>query len=163
MNQQNHFIKITNLKNGQTSLHLETFCLDELMDEMYQYARTELKKKGRSDVDVEILKYSRYEKCWLHADRVKLKQIFTNLLDIAVKYTDRGCIFIGYHTSVGNNINFFVEDTGMGICNDNDIELSIAQGLIQMLGGSMEIRPAEEAGTAVNFNIVCTPCEFFDN
>ena len=163
MNPQDQIIRVTKIKEGQTPLYPETFFLDDLINEMCQYAKAELKKIDRTNVDVEVFKYSRFEKCLLHADRVKLRQVFINLLDNSVKYTDRGCIFFGFHTSVSNNINFFVEDTGLGICNENDLELSIAQGLVQQLGGSMEVRPSEDAGTAVNFNIACTPCELSNN
>ena len=155
---------LTVVKNEQADrLNHETFCMDELMDELYNYVKNELKIKGRTNVGIELCKFSDYEKCWVHTVRERLRQIFCNLLDNAVKQTDRGYIFYGFHTSVSNNMNFFVDDTGTGIYNDDCFELTIAQGLVEQMGGKIEVRPTKEAGKSVNFNIVCYPCEVQEN
>jgi len=146
--------------------HPETFFMDDLMDDLYNYVTQELKNKGKPNVDVELCKLTSIEKCLVHTDRALLRQIFVYMLDNAVKSTNVGCIFFGYHTSIMsviNNINFFVDDTGNGIDNEAVVNFSIAQVLIQQLGGEMEVRPSNDAGVSVNFNIVCHPCEFFEN
>jgi len=146
--------------------HPETFYMDDLMDELYNYVKQKLQNKGKSNVSVEICKLTSIEKCLVHTDRVRLHQIFVTLLDNAVKYTDVGCIFFGYHTSnmsVINNINFFVDDTSNGIYNDADLDLSITQGLIQQFGGEMKVCPSVDVGISVNFNILCQSCAFFEN
>ena len=133
----------------------EKFCIDDLMDELYTYVTQKLQNKGKSNVGVEIIKYSDAEKYWICTDRERLRQIFVNLLDNAVKFTNVGGIFFGYHTSVGDNMNFFVDDTSDGFINDADLDITIAQGLVKLMGGEMEVRPAEDAGISVNFNITC--------
>jgi len=164
MKNTDHILKVSGFKNkSEKILKMETFCLDDLMDEMYIFVKTELQKKGKANVGVEILKYSSLQKCWVHTDRVRLKQIFQNLLDNAVIQTDRGYIFFGYHTTATNIISFFVDDTGIGMYNDYKLGLSIAEGLVQQMGGEMEVRPADDAGVSVHFNIVCQPCEIFEN
>jgi len=152
-------LKVSKIKPEQS----ETFCLDDLIDELYIFVKQELQKSGKTNVGVEVCKYSNIKKCWVSTDRTRLRQIFRNLLDNAVQLTDRGYIFFGYHTSVNNNINFFVDDTGVGIYSDTNLGLSIAEGLVQQMGGKMEVKPAEDAGTSVHFNIICTPVEFFEN
>ena len=137
----------------------ETFCIDDFMDELHIYVTQTLQNKGKSKVGVEIFKYTKKKKCFIHTDRTRLRQIFVNLLDNAVKFTDVGLIYFGYHTSVGNNMNFFVDDTSDGIFNDEDLNLSIAHGLVKLMGGEMEVRPAEDSGMSVSFNITCQKIE----
>ena len=50
----------------------------------------------------------------LFTDNVKLRQIIYNLLSNAEKFTDVGFIKFGY-TLKNNKIEFFVEDSGIGI------------------------------------------------
>ena len=134
----------------------ETFCIDDFMNELHTYVTQQLKNKGKSKVGVEIFNLSNVEKCLIQTDRTRLRQIFINLFDNAIKFTAVGYILFGYHISNAPNIvNFFVDDTGNGIINDADLDISIAQGLVKLMGGEMEVRPAEDAGISVNFNITC--------
>ena len=151
------------MNHQDQNLKIEKFCIDDLMDELYHYTKKELQNRGKLNVGVEILKYSDDEKCWVQTDRLRLRQIFTSLLDKAIKFTDMGYIFFGYHKSINNHFRFFVDDTGTGIYNDADLDLSIARGLVQMMGGKMEIRPSNDAGISVNFNIVCEKRDIFEN
>ena len=141
----------------------EIFCLDELIDDLQLYVTNELKKAGKSNVHVEIFKHSKLEKNLINTDRVKLKQIFSILLNNAVKFTDTGYIFFGFHTSTDNRISLFVDDTGNGIFDDDELDLSIADGLIGQLGGNMEITFMEGGGMAVKFHIISAPSEVFEN
>jgi signal transduction histidine kinase len=145
----------------------ETFCLNELMDELKTYTEQELAQVGRSEVRVEIFKFFRQERYWVHTDRKCLHQIFTILLDNAVKHTDRGAIMFDYHISflspVQNEIRFFVDDTGYGTQDERETNYAIAQGLVKKMGGKLKIRPEGEAGTSVVFNILCAPFTLPEN
>ena len=139
------------------------FCIDELMGELLLYVTNELKKTGKTNVQVEIFRHSKHDINLKNSDRAKLKRIFVILLDNAVKFTDTGYIFFGYHTSTGNRLSLFVDDTGNGIFDDDELDLSIADGLIGQLGGNMEITFMEGGGMAVKFHIISAPCEVFEN
>ncbi|MDA3904993.1 MAG: response regulator [Bacteroidales bacterium] len=54
-------------------------------------------------------------------DILRLTQVFNNLIDNAIKYTESGTITIGYQLKSNQRIRFFVKDTGIGI-SENDIE-----------------------------------------
>ena len=166
MEQQDKFIHVSKTKEGKAPLHYETFCLNELMAEMKTYAERELEKAGRSNVHVEIFKDYNVRN-WVHTDRKCLKQILSILLDNAVKHTDRGALLFDYQipsiAPVPDIVYFFVDDTGNGVYNENDTNISIAKGLVEQLGGELEVRPGGEAGTAVSFNIVCMPFNFQEN
>ena len=163
MDNQDKIVYVSNPKKE----NFETFCLNELKGEMKIYVEQELEKKGKSHVKVEIFKDFQPEKFWVHTDRKCLRQILTILLDNAVKHTTIGYILFDYHISfistVCNHLRFFVDDTGYGVLNEKETNYSIAQGLVEQMGGEMEVRPAGDAGTSVGFYIVCTPYEFCEN
>ncbi len=51
----------------------------------------------------------------LNTDEDRLRQIFSNLLDNALKFSHQGHINFGIHQEDRNRITFFVRDTGIGI------------------------------------------------
>lgn len=92
-------------------------------------------------------------------DAARLRQILTNLLHNAVKFTERGEIRFGYHIEAPY-IRFHVKDTGPGIRKEYQEEvfdrfrkletdkthkihrgagigLSISKNLVQLLGGDL--------------------------
>lgn len=50
-------------------------------------------------------------------DVIKIRQIISNLLNNAIKFTEKGHIGFGYILA-DNNLQFFIEDTGIGIAAD---------------------------------------------
>ena len=58
----------------------------------------------------------------MRTDEGKLHQILSNLLDNAIKYSNRGTIEIGFK-EVQSQIQFFVKDQGIGISSERAMEL----------------------------------------
>jgi signal transduction histidine kinase len=114
----------------------------------------------------------------LFTDPVKLRQILLNLLSNAIKFTDRGGrVALEVHRA-GENVEFRVSDTGIGM---NEAEIKIAmspfgqiespfsrmhegtglglpltQRLVTLIGGRMEISSQKGVGTLVR---VALPCD----
>jgi PAS domain S-box-containing protein len=120
------------------------------------------------------LKIDNEEELYLNSDYDKLRQIFTNLVSNAFKYTSKGTITIGF-TKQNREIIFYVKDTGIGIPT-NELEkvfdrffrgsnvnkgaiggtglgLSIVEELIQLLGGKIWVESEVGKGSIFNFTI----------
>ena len=117
----------------------------------------------------------------LNGDEVRIKQIISNLLTNAVKYTEEGSVTldIGYDRIENDPdsimLNVSVKDTGIGIREEDrdklfaqferieenrnrNIEgtglgLSITKGLVEMMGSSLKVESVYGEGSAFSFSI----------
>ncbi len=109
------------------------------------------------------------------SDENILLQVFSNVINNAVKFTEQGYIQIGYSINEnGSKITFFVKDSGIGIAPEtlpyvferfrqgderlkrnysgSGLGLTICKGLIELLGGKIWIRTTVNEGTSVYFS-----------
>lgn len=109
----------------------------------------------------------------LITDPQRLKQIFTNLLGNALKFTEKGTVEFGYHVKNEKFLQFYVKDTGMGIKKEKlkyvfdrftkvsanktklyggtGLGLSISKHLIEHLGGKIRVESVENKGSKFIF------------
>jgi ligand-binding sensor domain-containing protein/signal transduction histidine kinase/CheY-like chemotaxis protein len=109
-----------------------------------------------------------------YSDTKVLKKIFSHLLDNAVKFTEKGKISFGCGKKPGF-LEFFVKDTGTGISQDaqqrifegfiqeellnsrgyegSGLGLTIAQGLVKLLGGEIRVKSSKGAGCLFSFKL----------
>jgi CheY-like chemotaxis protein/CHASE3 domain sensor protein len=110
----------------------------------------------------------------IHSDSQRLRQILTNLLSNALKFTEKGSVEVRTAAIDAQRIAFVVEDTGIGIPDDQHevifeafrqadgrsmrkyggtgLGLSISRELVSLLGG--EIRLESVAGRGSTFTVV---------
>ncbi len=108
------------------------------------------------------------------ADRDKLIQILTNLVDNSIKFTDTGHVIIGYRTE-NDKPYLYVEDTGIGIpekhlprigerfyrvdtarsrkMGGTGLGLAIVKHLVKAHGWEMRIESQQEKGTTVKLYV----------
>ncbi len=106
----NQILDISLIETGNITVNDRPVSLNSLLNEIFRQWHT-MKKE---DVELKI-------SCGLHdhsdniiTDEYKLKQILNNLVGNAVKFTENGHVHFGYELK-NNEIEFFVEDTGIGI------------------------------------------------
>ena len=110
----------------------------------------------------------------IYADRSRINQILSNLLNNAIKFTKQGEIVFGYK-QINKEILFSVTDTGVGIKDEYKhriftrfyqaehssarsyegagLGLSISHGLVQAMGGKIWFESNEGEGTTFFFSI----------
>ncbi len=112
----------------------------------------------------------------LSTDLFRLKQIMTNLLDNAFKYTDQGFVRFGYEILKEEKlVKFYVTDTGIGIPQDkqnqiferfNKLEsskskiyrgtglgLTITKNIVKKLGGNIRLNSEVNKGSTFYFTL----------
>jgi PAS domain S-box-containing protein len=112
------------------------------------------------------------------ADANRIRQVMTNLIGNAIKFTHAGEIRFGFDRR-DRMLEFFVEDTGIGIPRDKQysvferfrqadenissqyggsgLGLAIAKALVELMGGAITIDPDRLIGTAIRFTIPFVP------
>ncbi|MDX9881316.1 MAG: ATP-binding protein [Prolixibacteraceae bacterium] len=115
------------------------------------------------------------ENAIIRTDQTKLIQILSNLINNAIKFTQQGHVNFGYQLTAGNEVEFYVDDTGIGISPDmqeiifqrfrqadstisdiyggTGLGLSISRGYVELLGGKIEVKSQPGQGSVFRFTI----------
>lgn len=169
MNTVNDYLDMAMIVSGTMDLYIKDFLLNSIFDES-------VKKTERlcSDKKIEF-KFQvpeKSENIVLKSDKGFVVKIFEILLNNAVKFTENGRIICGYRI-IDGYIEFFVNDTGKGIASDkldmifnmfsqevteitrgyegSGLGLSIARGLISLLGGTIHVNSEKGKGSEFTF------------
>jgi CheY-like chemotaxis protein len=132
-------------------------------------------RKEKSGVRLIAKKPFPDEKSYIRTDPVKLRQILTNLVGNAMKFTHKGSVEFGYDLAPNNFLRFYVKDTGIGIAPDklplifdrfiqadsspsrkyggSGLGLAISKGLVELLGGRMWAESVLNEGSLFSFTI----------
>ena len=130
----------------------ETFCIDDLMDELYLYVKAELQTAGKPEIEVDIIRYTDKYACRIGADRERLRQVFVHLLDNSVKYTDSGLILFGYFVMDNNLVDFVVDDTRRESHRDDTSNLTPVRNLLKPTGSRLK-KSSAGMGYSIRFSI----------
>jgi signal transduction histidine kinase len=169
LNLVSSILDLSRFEAGQVVIRVEEFRLEEIWTELEILFRI-----GLSGKPVEL--------CWeitgalpaLKSDRMKVKEILSNIVFNAVKYTDKGQVRVtAAPTESGDQIEIEIKDTGVGISQESlplifepfrqvegsssrslggvGLGLAIAKRLLNLLHGKVEV--ASEVGKGTTFRI----------
>ncbi|PJZ45803.1 PAS domain S-box protein [Leptospira brenneri] len=109
----NDVLNSAKLDRGAVELEIIDFSLISLVDQVCSTMGIEAKRKGlefQYEIDKSLDEYYR-------GDSLRIRQILTNLIGNAIKFTKDGFIRLSI-TSKDGNILFHIKDTGIGIAKD---------------------------------------------
>lgn len=162
---------------GFVSLYESVVDVHKLMcDLLLLYQNHNLLKEKPIELSYKYPKMT--DKMPVFTDGLRLKQILTNILNNAVKFTERGNIEFGYEMvgEEGNqNLRFYVKDTGIGIPSEKQdyiferfrkietdkdniyrgsgLGLYIARRLAKLLGGDITVKSKPNEGSVFTITI----------
>lgn len=165
----NDIIDISKIETGQIKFLEEKVHIISMMKELYSFFRPITSGK-MLDFDIRITEQGDFDECI--TDGVKLRQILTNLINNAIKFTDCGQIEVT--VKPGNRYLLFdVKDSGCGISKDDQeivfdrfrqvengsgtlqmgtgLGLAICKAYIEMNGGSIWVTSEIGKGSTFSF------------
>ncbi len=167
-------LKISQIESGHSKTEIGDCNLSELFIELGSNLSTQQTQLDKQNINILFPWDNKDLKKEIHTDKRKLQQILLNLIGNSLKFTKTGSIECGY-TYDEKLIEFYVKDTGCGIPEDkyeaiferfNQLEttsemnlrgtglgLPIAQGLVQLLGGTIWLESEVGKGTTFYFTI----------
>jgi len=173
-------IDISKIDSHQLALHQITFDLNNLMNELEIFFQDFILKR---DKKLELmLDCSQFiSPCIVKSDPVRIRQIISNLIGNAIKFTEMGYVRFGYSlTEQSDQLYFFVEDTGIGIpqskldkiferfrqVHDEEVQvmyggtglgLAISKSLVELMGGQVGVDSKEGFGSTFYFTLPYQP------
>lgn len=177
LNLINDIIDISKIEAGQLNVRLKPCKPAQIIRELEETFNQIKRQKNKSHIQFVTSISKKDANVQIKTDSERLKQVLTNLLSNALKFSDDGTIEFGFTVSA-SKIKFFVKDEGTGIskkdlksifnrferadnANKKVIEgtglgLSISKGIVELLQGNINVKSTEGKGTTFEFSIPFT-------
>ncbi len=171
----NDLLDTTKLEVGMMKLSPINYHMGSLLNDIYNMIHVKAKEKGLEL----IFEISPSLPCEYFGDDIRLRQVLTNLLTNAVKYTDSGTVTLQLtHTSERDHahLHFCVKDTGIGICADDidkiydtfqrfdlsrnrnvegtGLGMNIVQQILKLMDSTLDIKSTVGVGSEFAFTIL---------
>lgn len=174
LNLINDIVDIAKIEANQLSLDKKPTDIYSLIDELKKLFIEQKNKHNKTHIKIITDIPQIIQKTVFYTDSSRLRQVLSNLIDNALKFTLKGNITIGCGIE-NNNLIFYVKDTGIGIPKDkqnfiferfNQVDigesrrfggtglgLAISKGIVELLGGNIYCKSIPEKGSTFFFTI----------
>ena len=172
----NDIIDISKIEAGSIKLRNEICDLQYLMTDLERFFLL----NKTNNVDIKFIGDLSRINPEIYTDATRLRQILTNLIGNAVKFTEQGSVNFGIELDSDNRLIFSIADTGIGI-KSTDLEiifnrfhqvstinrthqmkgtglgLAITKALVELLDGAIWVKSEEYVGSTFYFSIPYNP------
>lgn len=171
----NDLLDIAKIESGQVHIHIDYCNIAQLFSELESFFSIQKVRYNKQHIHFNLKVSGILKNASIATDKGKLKQIFINLLNNALKFTEEGCIESGCKLNKHKQLIFYVSDTGVGIPKDKfefvferfsqlqddsshlhggtGLGLSIVKGLVGLLGGTIWLESEYGKGTTFYFSL----------
>ncbi|MBR3598896.1 MAG: response regulator [Lachnospiraceae bacterium] len=174
LNLINEILDASKIESGMMELAPARYKLDSFLNDLYNMINLRAVNKGlilEFDIDPKI-------PCEYYGDDRCIRQVLTNLLTNAVKYTNSGKVILSISGEVQEDtavLHYMVKDTGIGfkpedieniygefkrfdLSRNRDVEgsglgMNIVQSLLKLMGSQLKIESEYEKGSEFSFVI----------
>lgn len=182
----NDILDFSKIEAGKILIENEPFYLPNLLDQLHS-----LFGKMASDKGIELQFHIAEDVAQAYrGDELRIRQILSNLLGNAIKFTTEGSVKVALSVQMSPNNNehllaFAIEDTGIGITHEQQknlfqafsqadssitrnhggtgLGLIISQRLVQAMGGhGINLKSEAHQGSCFSFELPLTPCSAQD-
>tara|TARA_R110002050_G_scaffold9504_1_gene33258 strand:+ start:409738 stop:412041 length:2304 start_codon:yes stop_codon:yes gene_type:complete len=172
----NDILDISKIESGQLTFKKTDVNIEQLIVDVGRLYEAEANSKG---IDL-LCPGNPIQNCLVKVDGIRLRQVLTNLISNAIKFTDQGIVELTINkVKIGNviELTFGVNDTGSGIPDsqltqiferfkqvDNSLTrhtggtglgLTICSELVHRMGGELKVTSSIGKGSQFTFTIVC--------
>ncbi|MEK4447018.1 HAMP domain-containing sensor histidine kinase [Bacillus sp. FSL M8-0052] len=160
----NDLFELAKMEEGKLDLSFEWVDISEVLKSSVKKVDLKAKEKG-----IHIHFNTRNDPPFLYSDGKRLEQIFINLIENAIRYSNQATKIEVYTALQKRDIQVFIKDFGIGIPEEDlpyvferfyrveksrsrstggtGLGLAIVKNLVKLLGGRIEIKSAENIGT----------------
>ena len=171
----NDILDISKIESGQLPVNIEDCNLRDMFAELTTFFSEQQERMGKQHIAFRLEAGCDNTQQIITIDKVKLKQIFINLISNAFKYTEAGTIKGGCRVDDENKLLFYLSDTGIGIPRDKHayiferfaqikhghnqaiggtgLGLPIVKGLVTLLGGKLWLESEPGKGSTFYFTL----------
>lgn len=172
----NDIMDLSKLEAGSIQLHPTMFRLRDVLEHSINSFRSGELLRGKAGLTLRLHFPDSLADTDIYADAFRLQQVLDNLIENAIKYTDKGFVEVGCSmTQEGESaeLQIYVKDSGPGIApekqsiiferfrqadEDNFHEgaglgLSISRGIVELMGGNIRLESMSGKGSCFLFNI----------
>jgi PAS domain S-box-containing protein len=169
-------IDISKIEAGQIKIRITESNINAILDELLDSFDASKLKDGKDNVKLVKNTGLSDAKSTILTDPFRFRQIVSNLIGNALKFTLEGYIEFGYTLVEEDNLQFFVKDSGIGIPKDKQsliferfgqvldsnfyinqkgtgLGLAISSNLVKMLGGRMWVNSEMGKGSTFYFTL----------
>ena len=169
-------IDISKIEAGQIKIRVAECNVNAILDELRESFEASKAKESKQQIQLVAKKQLPNNQAFILTDPFRFRQVVSNLIGNALKFTLEGFIEFGYTIQSDESLLFYVKDTGIGIPKDKQqiiferfgqvldsnffinqkgtgLGLAISSNLVKLLGGRIWVESEPGMGSSFNFTL----------